>query len=986
MSPSTSLGTLSSTRPGKRIGSVFGLVGLVRGIPVVLIIFHATPPLAPVGHFITQPSVGAHSLINSLDDAAIAKIFISVAWIVWLWLLICVAIEGAAAVRGRPPLHLPASGRMQSLAAALVGASMTVLPMGRDVLPMRFHAASTPIQVIAGNSRQQAPKAPATGARGVVPEQALRDGVPRGVRTSATEADSLAPSAMSYVVRPGDTLWSIASKELGSPLQWRAIAELNYGRPQADGDRLTDAHWIFPGWRLALPVAPTEPVVPAGPAGPAGPTADTAAVVAHVHTSGDNPPSSRLIRPGLEAAARTTNGAASSGDQGDHATAPDHGSTGNREAERARDKADTPPPSSVPFRSLGYGILGAGVITLLDRMRRVQRRHRTRGLRIALPEGDLAELERRLRAGSDPEGVEAIDLGLRALVVNCLRSDVMPPRVTMIRLRDRTMEIVLDPASDGREAPPPFRIDSPSTMTWVLAREQTILQELREDPDIVQMDAPFPSLVTIGRDDLGLVMVDLEQAASLDLTGTDSQDILGTAAVEIATAEWADQVDLVLVGFDGEFESLERVSHVATINDIVPRIQRRVRERRALLASVGRDSNWEIRWTEGGDAWDLCVVICASRAVADDPLGAATLVELAGSGGKGLAVVLGSATPDARWHLDFRHGQIEMEASGSVAAVVRAEPEHPPLSAGVASLVQVATQLDGVALTEPPYDTLAELDSVRDPGTGDRPDEALATGSSELRDFEDGRDPRLEDGIEVRVLGPVEIAGAARPFTRAWAVELVVYLAMHRRGASSEQWATALWPDKIMAAASLHSTASAARRSLGASSNGDDHLPRAHGRLALAPTVRSDWSRFLALSQEEDPQSWRRAMELIRGRPFDGLRAPDWVLLEGISANVEAVVVDLASRYAEYCLSAGDPSEAEWSARQGLRVSAYDERLYRILLKAADKAGNPAGVESVMAELIHLVAEDVEPFDAVHPETLELYRSLSRRPSSVVKP
>jgi hypothetical protein len=65
-------------------------------------------------------------------------------------------------------------------------------------------------------------------------------------------------------------------------------------------------------------------------------------------------------------------------------------------------------------------------------------------------------------------------------------------------------------------------------------------------------------------------------------------------------------------------------------------------------------------------------------------------------------------------------------------------------------------------------------------------------------------------------------------------------------------------------------------------------------------------------------------------------------------------------------------------------VSAYDERLYRILLRAADAVGNPAGVESVMAELVRLVAEDIEPYDAVHPETLELYRSLSRRSTSTV--
>jgi hypothetical protein len=50
-----------------------------------------------------------------------------------------------------------------------------------------------------------------------------------------------------------------------------------------------------------------------------------------------------------------------------------------------------------------------------------------------------------------------------------------------------------------------------------------------------------------------------------------------------------------------------------------------------------------------------------------------------------------------------------------------------------------------------------------------------------------------------------------------------------------------------------------------------------------------------------------------------------------------------------------------------------------MLLRAADTAGNPAGVESVMSELLRLVADEVEPFDSVHPSTMELYRSLTRR-------
>jgi len=70
----------------------------------------------------------------------------------------------------------------------------------------------------------------------------------------------------------------------------------------------------------------------------------------------------------------------------------------------------------------------------------------------------------------------------------------------------------------------------------------------------------------------------------------------------------------------------------------------------------------------------------------------------------------------------------------------------------------------------------------------------------------------------------------------------------------------------------------------------------------------------------------------------------------------------------------------EWAARRGLLVSPYDERLYRMLLRAADLAGNPAGVEAVMAELVRVVADEADPLASVHPSTLALYRSLSRRP------
>ena len=239
--------------------------------------------------------------------------------------------------------------------------------------------------------------------------------------------------------------------------------------------------------------------------------------------------------------------------------------------------------------------------------------------------------------------------------------------------------------------------------------------------------------------------------------------------------------------------------------------------------------------------------------------------------------------------------------------------------------------------------------------------------------------------VELSVLGTVEVHGAARKFTRAWALELVVYLAMHPGGASNEAWATALWPDRLMAPSSLHSTVSVARRALGSARDGSDHLPRSHGRLALASTVGTDWARFQKLAESDDPDRWEAALTVVRGRPFDGIRATDWSLLDGTAPSIEAAVVDLSGRLAGARLRSGDPYGAEWAARKGLLVSPYDERLYRMLLRTADAAGNPEGVETVMAELVRVVADEVEPVESVHPSTLALYRALSRRSRPVVE-
>jgi DNA-binding SARP family transcriptional activator len=244
--------------------------------------------------------------------------------------------------------------------------------------------------------------------------------------------------------------------------------------------------------------------------------------------------------------------------------------------------------------------------------------------------------------------------------------------------------------------------------------------------------------------------------------------------------------------------------------------------------------------------------------------------------------------------------------------------------------------------------------------------------------------------IDVAVLGPVEIRGAAQPFHRAAARELVVYLAFHRQGVRTDVWAAALWTDRRIAQSTLHSTSSVARRSLGRSESGVDHLPRRGRLLRLEDTVGTDVERFARAAATPDPEQWMAALGLVRGRPFDGLGLSDWAVLDGTQAQVESMVVDTALKAAAHFLRHGQGEEAEWAVRRGLRVSPYDERLYRALLRATEVMGNRAGLRRAMEELLR-VAADGDPLcrsagsgtlsesghSFLHPQTMTLFAELA---------
>ena len=240
------------------------------------------------------------------------------------------------------------------------------------------------------------------------------------------------------------------------------------------------------------------------------------------------------------------------------------------------------------------------------------------------------------------------------------------------------------------------------------------------------------------------------------------------------------------------------------------------------------------------------------------------------------------------------------------------------------------------------------------------------------------------DGVEVAVLGPVAVGGTAGPFHRPAARELVVYLAFHRGGVRHAEWPLAIWPERPVSLATAHSTSSDARRALGRDADGHPHLPRGV-TLRLADSVTTDVERFAALATADDPQQLLAALGLVRGPLFAGLRRTDWAVFDGTQSDIESLVVRTALRGADVLVRLERGDEAEWMVRQALRVSPYDERLYRALLVATAAQGSRVRLHAAMAQLQTLAGEATLPpartvahpqADCLHPATTDLYRHL----------
>ena len=938
------------------LAALLAILLLAVGVPLGLAYVvgwplpHALPSLAELSRAFTG---------GAIPDEFIVKALAVIGWAYWAQFMVCLWAELAAARKGRPTRHLPLAGLNQAIAARLIGAVLLLSPAPGWARPVPAVTDPRPAPVVTV----------ASGSTTSTVEDATTR--PRPVRPS-DESDRQQPLYEVQEKQPGrprDTLWGIAERFLGDPRRWPEIFELNKGRPLPDppGGRFVDPDWIYPGQVLRLP---------ADASGLPTPDRERPARSDRGRTEGDGEspgwPGSQRERAGVQpereergsppatAGAPTTIPSTTAAPTTITPATTESGPARRSPAEPASpdgltptDDSDAVTPAATAL-AVG-GLLAFGLLAAVARLRRRQQRHRQPGRRPRLPVGAAARTEQHLRAAAEPDSARFLDLALRAMAAGIRHSGLPPPAVGAVVLEPSTLEVILcEPTS---AAPPLFALGGDGRR-WTLPRDLPAAQLEEAAGDAV---TPLPGLVTVGLTPTGQLLINLETPGLTALAGPPAaaRPLLDAIAVELATTASSGFAQILLVGFGPELDQLERVQRVDRLEDALPGLERQAHEAAELVDKLDCGSVLGGRIAgAAADSWTPTIILVA------DQVAPASLQRLASiTADRDRSTVAAVVIADVRlagWRLEIGEDRVRVPALDLEVHPQRLSPEDYQ---AIGVLLQTAADIQAVSPSAPPYD---HLQPPRPP---------IASGAA----------------VEIRVLGRIDLAGAAR-IERSKSIELIVYLALHPQGVTPDELWEALWPDRPVNRGTLHTTVTAARTGLGRAPDGTRYLPDAHdGHYRLSQQAGLDWARFHALiaagegDGPEGLEALRSALELVRGVPLTSPtgRGYEWAVVH--RTEMETVIAEAAERLALRYLDLGDHRQANWAARRGLLASPYDERLYRVLMRAADAAGNPAGVDAVWKELLAVLDADLDLVDdELHPETIALYAAL--RPKGRPRP
>ncbi len=394
-------------------------------------------------------------------------------------------------------------------------------------------------------------------------------------------------------------------------------------------------------------------------------------------------------------------------------------------------------------------VLAAGIVVRLDRIRRRRSRRLARGAVVPVPPPDLQETERRWRAIADHESADWVDTTLRYLTW-AVRSTGAPVSVVGVRTGVNGLELLL--SAPARQGAPRFAADE-SGWQWRLK-----CSDLSEIRGIAADEPPYtPGLVTLGTaDDGSTVLVDVEQLGLTSVEGdaTVVRAWLNGVALDVATAPWAGDVDLRLVGGLVELASLEQVTLLdldavpAAVEGAVAATSRTLGVRpstQAARGAAGREP-WPpltiVISTPGADQpiVDVAVPARGAAVVAAGPVPRATVRLVAGADGYATLYPYG---------LSVRLSAVDARTAGDTARLLTdavGYAESQPVGADQPDLVRTApvapAALEPATSPSPTEDPAAtEPVTPAEPATTPAADDAESPASEAAEAAEPSTDP-----------------------------------------------------------------------------------------------------------------------------------------------------------------------------------------------------------------------------------------------------
>lgn len=899
-------------RPGDTLHGLLSaalVLGIVVGVPAALVLLVGNP----------IPEVPRDAFGSQVPVEFVLDVIVCIVWLAWAQLVSCLVVELVAGVRGRGlPWRVPfAAGAQQDFARRLVMAMLLLATAGQGLqsAPAPLTAGPAPVAASIDQSAAAADQFEASTQAQRTAEVARQQ-----AKADRPAAHAGGKATKQYVVMPPqgrhhDSLWDIADRYLGSGIRYRELFELNQGRTQPDGSKLTLESLIRPGWTLIMPAdARGEGLIEVTP--------DRVA-------TGGLAGSGSVAAPGAAAPGAAAPGAAApgaAGVQGAVAAAPAGVSsalTGAGGGTVAGESAEPAPQRSpeIPWDLVGAELLAAGLLEALVALRRRRSRLRRPGTEVALPDAEAAGVEVAVRLGADPAGADFLDRALRVLARGLAGQDRPVPELYAARLSADTLELLL--AVPQEPAPAPYTAESGGAR-WVLDRS-TVL------PAVDGVAAPLPGLVSVGGDGHGRVFVDLEAAGGAVCVAGDldrARSVVAAAAIELVTNRWSDHMRVTLVGFGSALAPIseERLRCVDSLAEVLDGVTDRLSASQQRLAASGVDSvlTGRVRGLPGDGLTPDFLVLASPP----DPDELAQLQAWARSARRApLGVLIAGDVPSARWRFAIDEGGV--------------------LDTGVLG-ISVGAQL----LSARSYAALARL--LRTEAAALAADEVAAAGPAldpvpTAPELPRPVDPDASPAVLVRIFGEPAVTGAD-PGTPL-ALEIVSYLAL-TGGVTPRALAASIWPYGVTVA-ERDATLARVTDWLGAAADGRPRLRTdPDGRLRLSDEVQLDWHLFVALARRGGEQDVLRALELVRG-PLLEPRLPRryaWVARERVAHELPAFVVDVAHRAAVSYLAVGRPDGAVAAARAGLRVDPGCGQLWDDLVAASRERDGEAGAAYVLAE------------------------------------